>query len=604
LKSPNLIGHILKQKSIIYQLLPRLFGNKVQNLVPWGTIEENGVGKFEDITSRALEGISELGVSHIWLTGVLRHAKVNDYSEYGIPGDHPFIVKGRAGSPYAIKDYYDVDPDLAVDPSGRMCEFEQLISRIHQAGMKVIIDLVPNHVARQYHSKTKPEGVTDFGEKDDPTVEYSRHNDFYYIPGEAYKHPHWADGFQPLGGRYDENLEPYSEFPARWTGNGSRSSQPNINDWYETVKINYGITPEGEKDFPVFPHYFAELDPASQVDFWNEHPLPASWRKWREIAEFWLAKGIDGFRYDMAQLVPLAFWNFLNGYIKERFPETLLIAEIYQPDLFDDFIRIGKMDLLYDKVDLYDTLKRIIRNEGSCQDIFPLTDCHYHHRDHLLHFLENHDEQRIASNSFAGDPFRAMPAVVLSATLDPGAFMLYFGQEIGEPAAENPGFGSKTRTSIFDYVHVPYHQRWMNGGHFDGGQLNENEKSLRDQYAHLLNFVRESPAILGGFYDLHRHNTALPGNYNGRVLYSFARYLDHDKVLIICHFDKQRSLDFRFELHEGLIKIWQLKTGNYSLKDELSEQIFTMQVEEERAWINIHIHPLQSLILNLERNNS
>ena len=152
-----------KQKIIIYQVLIRLFGIQQENFIPWGTIEENGVGKMSDFTPQALQAIKELGITHIWYTGILHHAVIRDYSMFGISHDHPAVVKGRAGSPYAVKDYYSVDPDLAIDPANRMEEFEQLVSRTHQAGLKVIIDIVPNHVARHYHSVGKPSGTEDFG---------------------------------------------------------------------------------------------------------------------------------------------------------------------------------------------------------------------------------------------------------------------------------------------------------------------------------------------------------------------------------------------------------------------------------------------------------
>ncbi|WP_372649767.1 alpha-amylase family glycosyl hydrolase, partial [Draconibacterium sp.] len=210
-------------KYVVYQVFTRLFGNTNTTNKPWGTIEENGVGKFNDFTDRALEEIKSMGVTHIWYTGVPHHDVITDYTEYGISNDDPDVVKGRAGSPYAVKDYYNVNPDLAIDPANRLAEFEALIERTHKHGMKVIIDIVPNHVARNYQSISKPEEVSDFGENDDTSVEYKRDNNFYYIPGEAFQVPEFLNGYQPLGGddhplsdgKFDEN-------PAKWTGNGAR----------------------------------------------------------------------------------------------------------------------------------------------------------------------------------------------------------------------------------------------------------------------------------------------------------------------------------------------------------------------------------------------
>ncbi|MCK4749402.1 MAG: hypothetical protein KAT15_20250, partial [Bacteroidales bacterium] len=202
-----------EHKIVVYQVFTRLFGNTNTTNKKWGTIEENGVGKFNDFTDEALEEIRQLGVTHIWFTGILHHMMITDYSDYGITPDDPDVVQGRAGSPFAIKDYYNVDPDLAEDPARRMEEFEALIERTHRLGMKVIIDIVPNHVGRAYHSISSPVGVESFGASDDKSVEYRRDNNFYYIPGEAFRGPEWTNRPLPLGGEehplsdsfFDEN---------------------------------------------------------------------------------------------------------------------------------------------------------------------------------------------------------------------------------------------------------------------------------------------------------------------------------------------------------------------------------------------------------------
>lgn len=186
-----------EKKVVVYQVFTRLFGNKNKTNKPWGTIEENGVGKFNDFTDKALHEIKDLGVTYIWYTGVPHHALVRDYTAYGISNDDPEVVKGRAGSPYAVKDYYNVNPDLAVDPAKRLEEFEALIKRTHNAGLKVLIDIVPNHIARKYEGKSNPAGVKDFGADDDASLEYKRDNNFYYIPKEHFEIP---DGDIPLNG--------------------------------------------------------------------------------------------------------------------------------------------------------------------------------------------------------------------------------------------------------------------------------------------------------------------------------------------------------------------------------------------------------------------
>ena len=213
-------------------------------------MEENGVGKFADFSDTALKEIKKLGVTHIWYTGVPHHAVINDYTAYGISNDDPDVVKGRAGSPYAVKDYYNVNPDLALDPGERLQEFKALLARTHKHGLKAIIDIVPNHVARNYEGKTNPKGVKDFGVEDDTNLAYARNNSFYYITESSFMVPERKDGYLPLGGEKNALSEgKFVEVPAKWTGNGSRLAQPHFNDWYETVKINYGIRPDGSKDF-------------------------------------------------------------------------------------------------------------------------------------------------------------------------------------------------------------------------------------------------------------------------------------------------------------------------------------------------------------------
>ena len=390
-------------KKIIYQVLVRHFGNSQTRNIPYGTIEENGVGKFSDFTETALKGIRELGVTHIWLTGVLHHTLVGDYTHIGIPNDIPYLVKGRAGSPYAIKDYYNVNPDLADDPEKRLEEFTQLVERIHQQGMKVIIDIVPNHVARQYHSISLPKGVKNFGEDDNTTVIYARNNNFYYNIGEKLQLPTTVVAYK-IGEASLEALQKssYEEFPAKWTGN-TRSSSPEITDWYETIKLNYGVTPDGKKDFDTLPEFFRRLGCEEHQFFWRNKIIPDTWVKMKHIVEFWLFLGVDGFRYDMAEMVPVEFWSYLNSFIKIKNPCSVLIAEIYNPALYEDFLRLGKMDYLYNKVGLYDTLRDIICYEHSTDRIDEAEASLRYMGASMLNFLENHDEQRIASSAFAGD---------------------------------------------------------------------------------------------------------------------------------------------------------------------------------------------------------
>lgn len=587
------------KKHNIYQVFTRLFGNEKQVNLPWGSLEENGVGKFSDFTDTALDEIRKLGITHIWYTGVPHHALINDYSKYGISQDHPSIVKGRAGSPYAVKDYYSVNPDLADDPSNRNQEFAELIKRTHSAGMKVIIDIVPNHVARVYQGLNNPTGVDDFGAGDNTHVDYHRDNNFYYIPQQAFELPDALSEFSPLGGEQHPLLkEPYLEFPAKWTGNGSRLAKPNHDDWYETVKINYGIKPDGTKDFDTLPDEFRALSAQEHYQFWLNKSVPDSWQKFRDIALYWLTQGVDGFRYDMAEMVPVEFWSYLNASIKYQNPDALLMAEVYQPDLYRDYIQLGKMDYLYDKVDLYDTLKAIIRDQASTAEIGRIE---YQLRDiehHMLHFLDNHDEQRLACSEFAGSGENGKPAMLISACLSSAPTMIYFGQEVGEKAEENAGFGLPTRTSIFDYVGVSAHQRWMNNGAFDGGQLSQSEKQLREYYQTLLNLTLNHSALTGEYHDLYAANYENFAHMQDK-LYAFARSDSHQALVIATNFSSNQACEIELILPKELIAHWQLKDGAYILRDKLNQCDHQLIVKAGEGRIASPFTPLATLFLCL-----
>jgi glycosidase len=498
-------------KMIVYQVMTRLFGNKTTLNKPYGTLAENGVGKFNDINGLALRSIKELGVTHVWYTGVIEHAVLTDYRRYGIALDDADVVKGRAGSPYAIKDYYDVNPDLAVNVPGRMKEFEQLVERTHTNGLKVLIDFVPNHVARAYKSDAKPTGTKDLGETDDRTVKFSANNNFYYLPGESFVVP---KDFKPIPA---DTLYPpadgkFNETPAKVTGNNQFTASPGVNEWFETVKLNYGV----------------DIQNNNKVYF---EPIPDTWIKMKDILVFWANKHVDGFRCDMAEMVPVEFWNWAIPQVKAVNPEIVFVAEIYNPGQYRNYIQTGKFDYLYDKVQLYDTLRGLINKKRSAKDIDVIQRSLDGINANMLHFLENHDEQRIASPDFAGSAWKIVPAMVVSATIDQGPVMIYFGQEVGEPGAGAEGFGGKDgRTTIFDYWGVPEHQKWMNGGAFDGALLSDQQKSLRQFYGTLLALAQTNPAIVSGAYaDL---------TVNDDV-HAFVRYEGSERLLVVSNFDSK-----------------------------------------------------------------
>lgn len=587
------------KKVVVYQVFTRLFGNQNQTNKPWGTIKENGVGKFNDFTDKALSEIKKLGVTHIWYTGVPHHAVINDYTKYGISNDDPDVVKGRAGSPYAVKDYYNVNPDLAVDPAKRLQEFDSLIKRTHKNGLKLIIDIVPNHIARNYKGLSNPKGVKDFGADDNTSVEYARDNNFYYIPGQAFQVP-TDDNYKPLNGEKNPFIDgKFNENPAKWTGNGSRLAKPDINDWYETVKVNYGIRPDGSKDFPELPKDFENKTYKDHYKFWLDKNVPSSWKKFKDIALYWIDRGVDGFRYDMAEMVPYEFWSYLNSSIKEKNPNAFLLAEVYNPNEYRNYIKLGKMDYLYDKVETYDHLKAVIQGKVLPDALTDISNRLSDIEHHMLHFLDNHDEQRLASPEFAGTPEKGKPLMVVSATISSSPTMIYFGQEVGEPGAEDAGFGKPSRTSIFDYIGVPHHQRWMNEGKFDGGKLSNSEKELRDFYARLLNFTIKSEALMGKFIDLQKVNREQTDNYDPGI-YSFARSSKNEKLIIVTNFSWLTTSNFELKIPKDVINMLGLTDGEYKIDDQLyKKQTVKLTVTNGVGIIPIIINPSESFIFKL-----
>lgn len=576
-------------KPVVYQVFTRLFGNQNTNNKPWGTIEENGVGKFEDITDTALQSIRDLGTTHVWYTGVPHHAVIRDYSLHGISNDDPDVVKGRAGSPYAIKDYYNVNPDLAIDVDRRLQEFDALIDRTHANGMQVVIDIVPNHVARAYLSTSKPPGVQDFGASDDTRLAWSRDNNFYYVVDEDFAVP---DSYVPLGGEAHPLADgEFDESPAKWTGNGARTARPATDDWFETVKINFGVRPDGTVAFDRLPEAARNWTDAQHAEFWSGRSVPDSWIKFRDIAHFWMDRGVDGFRYDMAQMVPVEFWSFLNSSLKVRNPDAFLLSEIYVPDRYRDYIEFGRMDYLYDKVGFYDTLRAIMVNESPAQMLITAQQDVLDIDAHMLHFLENHDEQRIASDAFAGDPEIGKPAMVASTLIGGGPTMLYFGQEVGVSGDGDAGFGTSSRTTIFDYWGVPAHQRWMNGGRFDGGALSDQERSLREFYQSLLSYSANAPVLRGNYAPL---SSGLD-----RVL-AFSRWTDTEQLIVLSNFDAAERVELTLEIPAELVAEQQLADGRYALDEQLADAYRAeLVIDNGVGTVRTSLEPLQSRVLRV-----
>jgi glycosidase len=501
----------MSEKVIIYQVLTRLFGNKGRGRAyiskpntPNGTLKENGVGKFENFTPAALRYIRELGATHVWYTGVIEHSTMTAYPEIGRAASPEGIVKGRAGSPYAIRDYYNVDPDLAVNSHKRMDEFEALVKRTHEAGLKMVIDFVPNHVARDYHSVSSPDNAHDLGADDWSDWGFRKDNNFYYCVNEEFRPQFDAKG--------------YTEFPARVTGNDCFSASPTVNDWYETVKLNYGVDycGGGVKHF---------------------EPIPDTWFKMRDILLFWASKNVDGFRCDMAEMVPVEFWHWAVKEVKSLYPELIFIAEVYNPALYRQYVYDGGFDYLYDKVGMYDTLRSVICRRPSADIITQSWQACNDIKKHMISFLENHDEQRVASRWFAGTPLAGRPAMAVAALLSSAPTMLYFGQELGEEADNAEGFsGDDGRTTIFDYWRIDKIERLVKGG-FSDKKLTEDEISLLDFYRMLLNLPRRYEALRdGGMYDLTWLNVG-GDTYNTERQFAWLRHKDGEVILCVANFD-------------------------------------------------------------------
>ncbi len=524
----------MTEKPVIYQIFTRLFGNRQDHPVVNGNIRENGCGKMDDIDEGTIARIRQMGVTHIWLTGIIRHATTTDYTSAGIPSQTPMVVKGKAGSPYAITDYYDVDPDLAVDVERRMEEFVALVGRIHQAGMKVVIDFVPNHVAREYRSVCKPETVRDLGQDDDTFLHFSTRNNFYYCWGHALDVSQLPAAEGPV----------YHEQPARATGNDQFGWCPQANDWYETVKINYGI------DY---------CDAGGRSEHFS--PIPDTWGKMTDILLFWAAKGVDAFRCDMAEMVPAAFWHWATDKVKFAYQNVRFIGEVYDPRQYRNYIAAG-FDYLYDKVGMYDCLREVICGRRRAADITQQWQVNDDILSHMLYFLENHDEQRVASDFFAADARKGIPGMMVCAWLNSSPVMVYAGQEFGERGMDAEGFsGLDGRTTIFDYWTVDTLRR----GFFDRRRLKKTEKSLLDSYSTILSLANQEDALReGAFYDLMYVNPQMAERQ-----FAFMRKKDNQLMLIVVNFD-EKAADCQVNIPEHVFEWWQLSEGHFPATDLLT----------------------------------
>lgn len=543
---------------IIYQAIPRLFGNRCKKRVEGGTIFQNGCGKLNDFNVETLKSIRDLGATHLWFTGIVRHATTTDYSQFGLPTQHPEIVKGRAGSPYAIVDYYDVDPDLATDVSKRMEEWEDTIRRTHQVGLKVIMDFVPNHVAREYHSVAKPSDVEDLGANDDSNSHFSLNNNFYYCWG------------RPLDLSQIVDHQNYEEYPAKATGNDCFDNRPGKFDWYETVKLNYGID------------YCGGHNKAFAADL-----IPDTWLKMLDILLFWAKKGIDGFRCDMAEMVPSEFWEFAITRLKAEYPNVIFIGEVYDPGQYRRYIASG-FDFLYDKVGMYDCLRGVITGARPAKDITAQWQATNDIAEHMLYFLENHDEQRIASDFFAKDPWKAIPAHIVSCLLTTNPYMLYAGQEFGEKGMDREGFsGCDGRTTIFDYWSIDTLQR----GYFHVGKPSSDAVLLKEKYRQIMQIsAHEKAATEGRFFDLMYVNPALAWHQ-----FAWLRKADNEVLLIVVNFSDQ-PVQAEVVIPQHAFEVLGLTPGTYHAHDLLSGESLSLHIDGDSR-VAVDLKPNDGIVM-------
>lgn len=557
------------EKAIIYQIFTRLFGNTNTTRKHNGTLTDNGCGKLNAFTPAVLRRIKELGATHVWYTGVIRHATTTDYTRYGIPRQHPAVVKGNAGSPYAITDYYDIDPDLATNVDKRMNEFESLVKRTHKAGLKMIIDFVPNHVARQYKSISKPKGIADFGENDNTGMQFSPQNNFYYCPEQSFA----AD----IDLYHGEEL-PYEEFPAKATGNDCFGNRPGRNDWYETVKLNYGVD-------------YCDAGGVST----HFSPTPDTWKKMLDILLFWAGKGVDAFRCDMAEMVPSAFWQWVTTEVRKKHHNVKFIGEVYDPGRYREYINAG-FDYLYDKVGMYDSLRDVVCGHRSATDITRQWQTNDDIADHMLYFLENHDEQRIASDFFAGNARKGIPALMTSALMRTNPFMLYAGQEYGERGMDEEGFsGRDGRTTIFDYWSVDS----LIHGYSSRRQLTKEEKSIEATYKKVLNIATNEKAVTEGkFFDLMYVNPT-SADFNADRKYVFLRSDEDDLMIVLANFSDESS-DCKVNIPQHAFNYLNLKKGIMEGTDLLNGEKITITLSDTDP-LNLSVEAWSGRVIKISK---
>ncbi len=581
----------------IYELFPRLFGNINTAGKLNGRLRENGCGKFADINEAALSSLAEMNFTHVWLLGVIRHASTTAYPNLGFEPDDSDLMKGLAGSPFAIKDYFDVSPDLAIDPENRLAEFRSLVDRIHAKGLKVILDLVPNHVSRAYESIVRPD--LDFGASDHKSVFFAPFNNFYYLSrdDEGGGPPLRLPTFDPQTGvaisstcavqsDCDGLFEGERSF-GRVTGNNRITWTPDITDWYETVKLNYGF------DFRAHDANDRRFPNARAPQL----PVPDTWLKLDAVIGYWQSHGVDGFRCDMAHMIPPEFWAWAIARAQDRNREVFFMAEAYNDMLVvpsqDATVlalnqaspATGLLQTGFDAVyghDTYSVIRQIYMGPKWANDIDETLGGEFVWSNSVC-YAENHDEIRLASplawGGFGASVGRVAAAVLYG--IQRGPILFYNGQEVGEPAVGASGFsGDDGRTTIFDYWFMPELSKWVNNHRYDGKGLSDEQRELRSYYARLLALADEPAFRDGHFYSLNPSNLENPEfgrcdgeTVSGHWLYAFLRYdpSTSQRFLVVANFHGRYTLDVQIRVPQSALDLVAVPRGSsMHLKEQLS----------------------------------
>lgn len=282
-----------------------------------------------------------------------------------------------------------------------------------------------------------------------------------------------------------------------------------------------------------------------------------------EILRFWASKGVDGFRCDMVEMVPQKALKELISSIKEEYPGLIFIAEVYGKENYRSYLDEVGFDMLYDKSGYYDKLRSIICSNTSARELTWHWQWLGDMQGRMLNFLENHDEQRTASSGFAGGPQETLAAAAFSMLFNTASFMLYFGQEAGENAAEDEG----GRTSIFNWCEPETVGRL--GRHIENGKgLRKNEEKILSVYKKLTGYAKLSEFASGNTWDLCYCQSEDSG-FNPDNQFAFLRYSDKSAYLVLCNFSDEPAVTNIYVPSDPLGREFRVKMAakprNYSI---------------------------------------